>query len=426
MQSQVITLKKHLLKTLFVVTPLVILCTFLIPQLLLDEITVTDYIKTSFIAGACGFYMIFDAFLVYNKFFTPMKEVVKQIDHIAQKDLSQTIEVGKSKGLKEIAVSLNETIFIFQNQIKKFRELTQTIKYYHEQNNEETTMIHQESEKMKALNAQCQTELKIMIANFNQIETQLSLIFNQTSEFITLNRNLDETIEETKANIDKNKAQTQRTEEHIQHLTERFHLFENTISQFHNNITNVGDFLSSIQAISNQTNLLALNASIEAARAGEQGKGFAVVADEVKKLAEQSNRLTENIHHVLEEIVEESKAIKEAFHNERTTTQQIANSFYESYESLHTVSENIDHFSEEMNDMTKKTQLIHASITEISEKMDGSKAYMHHFEGMNQNMQHVSQTIIDYKDNYTHRITEINENLQELEKDMQEFKTKND
>lgn len=87
----------------------------------------------------------------------------------------------------------------------------------------------------------------------------------------------------------------QKSEEEAIHVSQ-------IITETNNSADKIANASNMIQALASQTNLLALNASIEAARAGENGRGFAVVAEEIRKLAEESDRFTEEIKSVILEL----------------------------------------------------------------------------------------------------------------------------
>ncbi len=92
-------------------------------------------------------------------------------------------------------------------------------------------------------------------------------------------------------------------------LKQQIHVMQSTasnnqteMSQLIKTAQDISNFVSTIEQITSQINLLALNASIEAARAGEAGRGFSVVADEVRSLAENTEKATKDISHLVASI----------------------------------------------------------------------------------------------------------------------------
>lgn len=123
----------------------------------------------------------------------------------------------------------------------------------------------------------------------------------------------------------------------------------------------IGLITEAINNIAEQTNLLALNAAIEAARAGESGRGFAVVAEEVRKLAEQSTEATKKIQHLINEIMDKSKAAVDAMEEAKTIVKEQNIVVEDTRETFNTVINSVDKLVEEI-------KVINTSVEQTREK----------------------------------------------------------
>ncbi|APH06435.1 hypothetical protein A9C19_17795 [Bacillus weihaiensis] len=130
------------------------------------------------------------------------------------------------------------------------------------------------------------------------------------------------------------------------------------ITNLYSSIKDIANIVTTIDSISQQTNLLALNASIEAARAGEYGKGFAVVADEVRKLAEETNKATSEIQHMISHIEKETETTVIAMANTSDITMKLDSAVTDTETQFNHISSTMNRIIEAVGQLNLEIEVV--------------------------------------------------------------------